>query len=84
MNMENNFFERVYEAVKQIPKGKVSTYGDIARAVGAPRASRHVGWALHVNPEQGVIPCHRIVFKDGSLASGFAFGGPEEIGRAHV
>jgi len=75
--MENNFFERVYEAVKQIPKGKVSTYGDIARAIGAPRCARQVGWALHVNPEQGVIPCHRIVFKDGSLASGFAFGGPE-------
>ncbi len=77
MNMENNFFERVYEAVKQIPKGKVSTYGDIARAIGAPRCARQVGWALHVNPEQGVIPCHRVVFKDGSLASGFAFGGPE-------
>lgn len=75
--MENNFFERVYEAVKQIPKGKVSTYGDIARAIGAPRCARQVGWALHVNPEQGVIPCHRVVFKDGSLAPGFAFGGSE-------
>ncbi len=71
------FNKAVYEAVKRVPAGKVSTYGDIARAIGAPRCARQVGWALHVNPEQGVIPCHRIVFKDGSLASGFAFGGPE-------
>ncbi len=75
--MENNFFERVYEAVKQIPKGKVSTYGDIARAIGAPRASRQVGWALHCNPYEGIVPCHRVVFRDGSLADGFAFGGRE-------
>ena len=71
------FNKAVYEAVKRVPAGKVSTYGDIARAIGAPRCARQVGWALHVNPEQGVMPCHRIVFKDGSLASGFAFGGPE-------
>ena len=70
-----NFFERVYEFVKTVPRGKVVTYGDVARAIGAPRCSRQVGWALHVNPEQGVIPCHRVVFADGSLASGFAFGG---------
>ncbi|MDE7306319.1 MAG: MGMT family protein [Clostridia bacterium] len=71
----SNFFNAVYEAVKQIPKGKVSTYGDIARAIGAPRASRQVGWALHCNPYEGIVPCHRVVFRDGSLADGFAFGG---------
>ena len=73
--MENNFFERVYEFVKRVPLGKVVTYGDVARAVGAPRCARQVGWALHCNPQQGVIPCHRVVFADGSLTSGFAFGG---------
>ena len=73
--MENNFFERVYEFVKKVPKGKVVTYGDVARAIGAPRCARQVGWALHCNPQQGVIPCHRVVFADGSLTSGFAFGG---------
>lgn len=73
----SDFFNAVYEAVKKIPKGRVSTYGDIARAIGAPRASRQVGWALHCNPFPGVVPCHRVVFKDGSLASGFAFGGPD-------
>lgn len=70
-----NFFEKVYEAVKKIPKGKVATYGQIAHAVGAPRAARQVGWALHVNPEPGVIPCHRVVNRMGRLAPAFAFGG---------
>lgn len=73
----SDFFNRVYEFVKRVPAGKVVTYGDVARAIGSPRASRQVGWALHVNPEPGVIPCHRVVFRDGSLAPGFAFGGRE-------
>ena len=72
-----NFFFFVYKVVKQIPAGKVLSYGDVARLAGNPKMSRQVGWALHVNPEQGVIPCHRVVFKDGSLANGFAFGGRE-------
>ena len=72
-----NFFESVYKVVKQIPAGRVLSYGDVARLAGNPKMSRQVGWALHVNPEQGVIPCHRVVFKDGSLANGFAFGGRE-------
>ena len=73
----NNFFEAVYEFVKTVPKGRVVCYGDVARAIGAPRASRQVGWALHSNPYQGIVPCHRVVFKDGSLTRGFAFGGRE-------
>ena len=73
--MQENFFERVYEFVKGVPLGKVVTYGDVARAIGAPRCARQVGWALHCNPQQGVIPCHRVVFADGSLTPGFAFGG---------
>ncbi len=76
-----NFNQLVYEAVKKIPRGKVASYGDIARAVGNPRASRQVGWALHSNPYFGEVPCHRVVFKDGSLAKGFAFGG-EGVQRA--
>lgn len=69
------FFESVYEYVKTVPKGKVVSYGQVALAVGAPRASRQVGWALHVNPFPGIVPCHRVVFKNGSLCKGFAFGG---------
>ena len=71
------FFARVYETVEQIPTGMVATYGQIARLIGEPRKARYVGYALHVNPRPGEIPCHRVVFADGRLASGFAFGGPE-------
>lgn len=71
------FFENVYEVVTNIPRGKVLSYGDVARMAGNIRGSRQVGWALHCNPHPGKIPCHRVIFKDGSLSSGFAFGGPE-------
>ncbi len=69
------FSESVYEIVRQIPRGRVATYGQVARMAGAPRNARFVGYALHVNPEPGVIPCHRVVFKDGQLTPSFAFGG---------
>ncbi|MBQ8885411.1 MAG: MGMT family protein [Clostridia bacterium] len=72
-----NFFERVYEVVKRVPKGKVTTYGQVALLVGSPRAARQVGYALHVNPEPMVIPCHRVVNRFGALAPAFAFGGKE-------
>lgn len=68
-------FELIYEQVRLIPKGKVASYGQIASYAGNPRWSRVVGYALHVNPEPGVIPCHRVVTKDGGLSSSFAFGG---------
>ena len=69
-------FREFYQVVKAIPHGKVASYGQVALLAGHPRAARFVGYALHSNPEPGIIPCHRVVFKDGSLASGFAFGGP--------
>ena len=72
-----SFFEKVYETVKRIPKGKVATYGQIACAIGSPRAARQVGWALHVNPHPGMIPCHRVVNRFGRMAPVFAFGGEE-------
>ena len=75
--MNGNFFEKVYEVVKKIPEGKVATYGQIAYAVGSPRSARQVGFALHVNPEPKVIPCHRVVNRFGRLAPSFAFGGEE-------
>ena len=77
-----DFANRVFEVVRQVPRGKVTTYGQVARLIGAPRAARYVGYALHANPEPGTdpgcIPCHRVVFKDGRMATGFAFGGPDE------
>lgn len=75
------FSDKVFEQVKRIPAGKVATYGQIARLVGRPRSARYVGYALRANPAPGTdpasIPCHRVVFKDGSLCKGYAFGGPE-------
>ena len=68
-------FDKVYEAVKLIPRGRVATYGQVAAAIGNKRLSRVVGYALHVNPEPGVIPCHRVVKRDGSVSEAFAFGG---------
>lgn len=68
-------FERVYAAVKLIPRGSVATYGQVAAAVGNPRLARVVGYALHANPAPGVIPCHRVVKRDGAVSSAFAFGG---------
>ena len=70
-----NTFEKIYEQVKKIPKGKVASYGQIALMAGNPRWSQIVGYALHSNPEPGVIPCHRVVNKEGKLAKSFAFGG---------
>lgn len=75
---KGTFQEQVYEVVCAIPKGKVATYGQIAAMLGKPRNARFVGFALHSNPKPGIIPCHRVVFRDGSLAPGFAFGGPDE------
>lgn len=72
-----SFYDLVYEKVREIPKGRVSTYGTIAAALGSPRASRAVGYALHSNPSPGVIPCHRVVNREGRLAPAFAFGGPD-------
>lgn len=70
-----NTFEKIYDAVKKIPRGKVCTYGQIAAMAGNPRWSRVVGYALHVNPEPGVIPCHRVVTRNGEVSKAFAFGG---------
>lgn len=77
-----NFFGRVYEVVKKIPKGRVMTYGQVAGELGI-RDSRRVGQALHANKDPNV-PCHRVVFADGSLAPGYAFGGQDEQKRRLV
>lgn len=68
-------FEQIYAIVRKIPAGKVATYGMVAHLAGNPRWARVVGYALHVNPEPGVIPCHRVVNRTGELAPAFAFGG---------
>lgn len=67
--------KKIYEAVKEIPKGRVATYGMVAKMAGNPRMSRAVGNALHKNPDPDNIPCYRVVNSKGELAEAFAFGG---------
>ena len=75
--MSGNVFKRIYDVVCSIPKGRVATYGKVAMLAGNPRWARVVGYALHVNPNPDVIPCHRVVNRDGKVAQSFAFGGGE-------
>ena len=74
----SQFDQAVYAVVCRIPKGRVSTYGRVAAMAGYPGAARAVGNALHRNPAEGVIPCHRVVNAAGFASGSFAFGGPEE------
>lgn len=73
----DNAFERIYAVVRQIPKGKVATYGQIARLAGNPRWARVVGYALHVNPDPEHIPCYRVVNRFGAPSPAFLFGGEQ-------
>ncbi len=68
-------YDLIYDVVMRIPRGKVATYGLVANLAGNRRWARVVGYALHVNPKPGVIPCHRVVNRFGGLARAFAFGG---------
>jgi len=70
-----SFDEKVYAVVRKISRGSVMTYGQVACAIGHPRAARAVGQALHRNDDSGKTPCHRVVFADGSLSNSYAFGG---------
>lgn len=68
-------FEKIYDVVRKIPRGKVATYGQIAALAGNSKWSRVVGYALHANPNPREIPCYRVVNRFGGLSSAFAFGG---------
>jgi methylated-DNA-protein-cysteine methyltransferase-like protein len=70
------FFDRVYALVTRIPRGKVATYGQIARMLGAPRAARTVGWAMHDAPHGSRVPCHRVVQQGGTCSPNFRIGDP--------
>ena len=74
----NGFFQRVYQIVAQIPKGKVATYGQIATLLGEPRNARVVGWAMHSAPRTLNLPCHRVVNKAGTMGPGYLFGPGEQ------
>lgn len=73
----NPFDERVYTVVSAIPRGRVTTYGLIARALGDPRSARMVGWAMRRTPPGRQIPAHRVVNRIGFLSGGWYFGHPD-------
>jgi len=66
--MSNPFFEQVYAIVGQIPRGRVMSYGQIARELGRPRAAREVGWAMRYCPDH--LPWQRVVKADGAITGG--------------
>ena len=67
--------EKIYAAVRQIPRGKVASYSQIAALVGNCNLRRYVGNALHKNPSNSITPCHRVVNAKGYCSGSFAFGG---------
>lgn len=70
-----NFFERVYEIVRQIPEGKVTSYGAIAKALGMARSARMVGWAMNASHNIEDVPAHRVVNRLGMLSGKHHFEG---------
>tara|TARA_B100001057_G_scaffold125250_1_gene123944 strand:+ start:5489 stop:5830 length:342 start_codon:yes stop_codon:yes gene_type:complete len=72
---KNNFFDKVYFVVKQIPFGRVATYGSIARYIGSPGSSRMVGWAMNASHSRENIPAHRVVNRYGFLTGKHHFQG---------
>jgi len=73
--MESSFFDKVYDVSRKIPKGRVTSYGAIARYLGAARSARMVGWAMnksgHLEPK---VPAHRVVNRNGLLSGKKHFG----------
>jgi methylated-DNA-protein-cysteine methyltransferase-like protein len=66
----SGFFAQVYRLVRQVPPGKVTSYGAIARMLGHPRGARTVGWALHSLPEGSGVPWHRVINSQGRISTG--------------
>jgi methylated-DNA-protein-cysteine methyltransferase-like protein len=71
------FIDRVHEVVAQIPYGRVTTYGAIARSLGEAKSARMVGWAVNSPPPELNLPCHRVVNRIGFLSGGWHFGHPD-------
>ncbi len=75
-NLQMDIYQLVWDLTAQVPKGRVTTYGAIARALGDIRASRAIGVIEHVNPRPIVVPCHRVVYSNGGIGG---FGAPEGV-----
>lgn len=75
MRQKENFFDKVYEVVKKIPEGRVTSYGAIARYLGSTGSSRMVGWALNNSQKHESVPAQRVVNRFGMLTGKHHFGG---------
>ena len=73
--VEENFFERVYAVVRQIPYGRVTSFGAIAKALGTARSARMVGWAMNASHSLDDVPAHRVVNRNGLLTGKLHFDG---------
>ncbi|REE83515.1 methylated-DNA-protein-cysteine methyltransferase-like protein [Lutibacter oceani] len=75
MSKSENFFEKVYEVAKLIPYGRVTSYGAIAKYLGAARSARMVGWAMNASHSMEEVPAHRVVNRKGLLTGKHHFDG---------
>lgn len=74
----STFFDQVYDLVRQIPAGKVTTYGHIAEYLGSKKSARMVGWAMNASHGMAMgVPAHRVVNRNGLLTGKHHFGSPE-------
>lgn len=77
---EENFFELVFEVARQIPKGRVTSYGAIAACLGTKSSARMVGWAMNgCHHSKLKVPAHRVVNRNGMLTGKFHFSPPEKM-----
>jgi methylated-DNA-protein-cysteine methyltransferase-like protein len=74
-----DFYHSVYEIVKRIPEGRVTTYGAIAKALGSAQSSRMVGWAMNASHTLPDVPAHRVVNRNGLLTGKMHFTPPEKM-----
>ncbi|GAA4848651.1 MGMT family protein [Algivirga pacifica] len=81
MSNKESFFQDVYEVVKLIPSGRVTSYGVIAAYLGSPRGARMVGWAMNNAHTDPSIPAHRVVNRQGLLTGKGHFSDPNEMQR---
>lgn len=74
-----DFFEQVYDIVRLIPEGRVTSYGSIAKALGTPKSSRIVGWAMNASHKHSDIPAHRVLNRNGMLTGKMHFETPSKM-----
>ncbi|HIP33098.1 MAG TPA: MGMT family protein [Crocinitomicaceae bacterium] len=78
-NKHKDFFHNVYDVVRLIPKGRVTSYGAIAKYLGSPRSSRMVGWAMNAAHNFSDVPAHRVVNRNGMLTGKMHFSSSTEM-----